>query len=380
MNRLSNSPRPDWQRIVESQGFHFHTGDEGQPYWDESAYYRFSRSEIDAIEEATYALDDMCLQAVEYVVSENLFHRFVIPEPAIDYVRWSWEHDEITLYGRFDLAFDGRQSPKLLEFNADTPTSLLEAAVIQWYWFKDVFPTLDQFNSIHERLMEAWRAVAAEPGRPNSPWHFSALSGVIEDFMTVTYLRDTAIQAGLQTEYIDIERIGWNHDRARFLDEQERPMGNVFKLYPWEWMLEDEFGQHLSIARETTRWLEAPWKMLLSNKAILPILWELFPDSEYLLPASFDPPGYPHVRKPSLGREGANVRRVLGGKVVQETDGPYDGPWIYQAHTPLPDFQGKYPIIGSWLVNGHACGIGVREDVTPVTTNQSRFVPHVFTP
>ena len=153
-------------------------------------------------------LDEMCLQAVEFLVSEgeaNRFARFQVPPPYVEYVRRSWERDEITIYGRFDLAFDGRGEPKLQEFNADTPTSLLEAAVIQWHWFKDLQdtrPELDQFNSIHDRLIEAWRAAAAEPGRPPGPWYFTALRGVLEDYMTVTYLRDTAIQAGLDTRYI----------------------------------------------------------------------------------------------------------------------------------------------------------------------------------
>ena len=245
MKRLDATPRPDWQRTVEGQGFLFHTGEEGQPYWDESAYYQFTAGEIDAIERATYALDEMCLRAVQHVIDEGRFERFQVPPPFVDYVRRSWERDEVTVYGRFDLAFDGKSEPKLLEYNADTPTSLLEAAVIQWQWFKDTRGDLDQFNSIHERLIDAWCAAAAEPGRPPGPWHFAAMNGVCEDAMTVTYLRDTAAQAGLDTRYIDVEQIGWNWDRRRFVDEQERPMGNVFKLYPWEWLVRETFAPQL---------------------------------------------------------------------------------------------------------------------------------------
>jgi glutathionylspermidine synthase len=379
MKRLSASPRPDWEQTVESQGFLFHTGDEGQPYWDESAYYQFTRAEIDQIEQATYALDEMCLQAVEYVISQGRFERFQVPPPFVDYVRQSWERDEITVYGRFDFAFDGRGEPKLLEYNADTPTSLLEASVIQWHWFKATHPELDQFNAIHERLIEAWGAAAAEPGRPEGPWYFTAMNGVLEDYMTVTYLRDTAMQAGLATEYVDVERIGWNWGRRLFVDEAERHMGNVFKLYPWEWLIREQFAPQLLEARDSTRWMEAPWKMLLSNKAILPVLWELFPDSPYLLQANYDPLDRPYVRKPMLGREGANVRKVIGGQVTLETEGPYGGgPWVYQALHPIADFAGNYPVVGSWMINGYACGIGVREDTQPITQNTSRFVPHLM--
>src|SRR5262249_9028422 len=138
----------------------------------------------------------------------------------------------------------------------------------------------------------------------------------------------------------------------------------------------EPFGRYLT--QSETRWLEAPWKMLLSNKAILPILHRLYPDSPYLLPADFSPIGTSYVQKPILGREGANVRIVQHGSVVAERSGNYDGPCIYQQYIPLPNFGRGYAVIGSWMVNGWACGIGIREDEHPITGNQCRFVPHLF--
>jgi len=402
MQRLTLQPRPNWQAIVESQGFHFHSIDD-QPYWDESVCYRFTAAQVDQLEAATYALNDLCLQAVQIVIDENLFHLFQIPPEFVPWVIQSWERDEFTLYGRFDLAYDGHNPPKLLEYNADTPTSLLEAAVIQWFWLKDLQqnptaffsslnpepqtlnPPFDQFNSLHDRLIEAWRAYAQviatrRAGAPavfNPTLYFASVEGSIEDFMTVTYLRDTATQAGLDTQYLPVERIGFNHPRALFVDEAERPIHNLFKLYPWEWMIREQFSPFL--LHTLVHWLEAPWKMILSNKAILPILHRNFPGNPYLLPASFEPLPGPHVRKPILSREGANVAMVIGGKTVIETPGPYGGgPFVFQQLQPLPDFQGNLPVIGSWMVNGNACGIGIREDTSPITGNTSRFVPHFF--
>jgi glutathionylspermidine synthase len=372
MQRITCNPRPNWEATVESQGFYFHTADE-QPYWDESVYYRFARWQIAQLEKATYALNDMCLKAVQHVIDNNLFERFQIPQPFWDWVKKSWDRDEITLYGRFDFAYDGRTAPKLLEYNADTPTSLLEAAVIQWYWLQDTQPKLDQFNSIHERLIEAWKRIKPTT---KGPFFFTALRGNIEDYMTVTYLRDTAMQAGLETQYLDIEDIGWNHVRRCFVDRSERQIGDCFKLYPWEWLVREQFGNNLLL--DNTRWLEAPWKMILSNKAILTVLWELFPQSEYLLESRTEPLGGNYVRKPILGREGANIQVVVNGQVVFETEGIYGGPYVYQQHALLPVFEGNYPVIGSWMVNGYACGIGMREDTAPVIHNTSRFVPHVI--
>jgi glutathionylspermidine synthase len=370
MRRYTITPRENWQTTVESQGFHFHTLDE-QPYWDESACYAFGSDTIDALEKATYALNDMCLKAVEHVMTHNLFDAFRIPLYYADWLRQSWEKEEHTIYGRFDLAFRPGEVPRLLEYNADTPTSLLEAAVIQWHWLKDTRRGTDQFNSIHERLIEAWKALR---GQLPDPVYFASLQDNLEDYMTVNYLRDTAIQAELKTEFLAVEEIAWNPVRKQFVDKQERDIGAIFKLYPWEWMLQEEFGQNLTASH--TRWFEPPWKMILSNKAILPLLWQLYPNSPYLLRADDKPFGSSYVKKPLQGREGANVTIVQNGTAVVSTAGNYGGPAVFQEFFQLPQFDGNYPVIGSWLVNGYACGIGIREDRQPITTNTSRFVPH----
>jgi glutathionylspermidine synthase len=105
------------------------------------------------------------------------------------------------------------------------------------------------------------------------------------------------------------------------------------------------------------------------------------PDSPFLLPASFDPlPSGTYVRKPVLAREGANMQVVIDGKLAFETDGPYQGgPYVYQAiATELKPHDGRYPVLGSWVVDGVACGLGIREDDSLVTRNTSRFVPHTM--
>ncbi|WP_435020698.1 glutathionylspermidine synthase family protein [Tundrisphaera sp. TA3] len=380
MLRVPISPRADWRKRVEAQGLLFHTIDD-EAYWDESAYYLFEADEIDQIERATIALDAMCLEAVDSIIEDGRLEDLGIPAPFHDFVARSWERDEHTIYGRFDLAFDGSGPPRLLEYNADTPTALLEAAVIQWFWARDIVGPaglggsgpIDQFNSLHERLIEAWGRVRRELGGRAV---FAAVGDAVEDVMTATYLRDTAMQGGMQTEALDVSQIGWHAGRRCFTDLRERPIEVLFKLYPWEWMLREAFGRHLPFA--ATRWLEPPWKMILSSKAILPILSDMFPDSPFLLRADFEPIGPTQVIKPIHSREGANVRIVEQGRVVAETGGDYDdGPKVYQEYCPLPDFDGRRPVIGSWMVNGHACGMGIREDDGPITGNASRFLPHL---
>lgn len=381
MLRITTRPRIDWQSAVEAKGLTFHTLD-GIPYWDESAYYLFESSEIDRIEKATQQLHDMCIKAAGHIIESKRLDELAIPRQVHAFIEQSWERDERSIYGRFDLAYDGLGPPKMLEYNADTPTSLLEAAVIQWFWFQDLLAPLnemerasfDQFNSIHEALIEAWGRVRKQMGTHVC---FSGLSEPSEDLMTITYLRDTAIQAGLKTLFLNMSEVGWNARRGVFTDLHEYPIPILFKLYPWEWMIHESFGPHLPAA--PTRWLEPPWKMVLSNKAILPILWEMFPDNPYLLEAHFDPFGDDYVIKPILAREGANITLIEGGEVVAETDGEYgEGAVVYQAAQRLPEFSGNYPVLGSWIVDGEARGLGIREDNSPITRNLSRFVPHLF--
>lgn len=364
---------------MEEQGFVFHTAG-GQPYWDESACYAFTAGEIEVLEQATAQLQQLCLAAAQHVIGTGRFAEFAIPEEAVQLVRSSWEREPPALYGRFDLAYmGGDHPPKLLEYNADTPTSLLEAAVIQWFWLKDVFPGADQFNSLHERLLEKWRQLRGflRPG----PVHFACVSGSVEDFMTVSYLRDLAEQAGCSTVFLHMEDIGWHPVRMRFADPQGRDIRTLFKLYPWEWMVREEFGRYLAFTERSLDWIEPAWKMLWSNKALLAVLWELFPGHPNLLPASLrgapDPLAY--VKKPLLSREGANVTVVREGKPAAVCPGSYGAEgYVYQSLAELPDFNGRSPVIGSWVVDGEPAGIGIREAEGLVTDNLSRFVPHII--
>jgi glutathionylspermidine synthase len=376
MRRITCSPRQGWQQKVEELGLAWHSA--GGAYWNESAYYEFSAKEIDTIEAATNNLHDLCLQAVQQVIDDKLYARMGIPEMAVPLIERSWEEEPPSLYGRFDFAYDGVNPPKLLEYNADTPTALLEAAVVQWYWLQDTFPRKDQFNSLHERIIALWKEL--KPYIPGGQLDFCSVDDV-EDGITITYLQDTANQAGLDTRIYPINEVGW--DGSRFVDPRNRPIQAIFKLYPWEWMINEEFGQHLDQARDTM-WIEPPWKMVLSNKGILPILWNMFPRHPNLLEARFDDPGLLEswVRKPKLSREGANVTLHRAGQDI-ETPGDYgEEGYVYQDLAPLRDFSGWHPVLGSWTV-GHeagntACGMGVRESREPITTNTSQFVPHLF--
>ena len=245
---------------------------------------------------------------------------------------------------------------------------------MQWQWLEAVHPRLDQFNSLHERLIEAWKGLRQAGTQRLS---FAATANHEEDFGNVTYLRDTAAQAGIETDYLDMSAVGFDSMRRSFVNAEGASIDGLFKLYPWEWMIGEVFAPHLLTAG--THWIEPPWKMLLSNKALLVVLWELFPDCEYLLPAAWEPLKVDYVCKPILSREGSNIQIVRRGCVIEETQGPYaDQPVIDQAYHPLATSGESHAVMGSWIVGDTACGLGIREDKNPITHNLSRFVPHVI--
>jgi len=373
MRRVAVPPRPEWRKRAEELGFAFHTID-GKPYWTENVAYALTAKQVDELEDATNELEKLCLQAAEKVIAEGLYEPLRIPELARPLIEASWNNGEKNLYGRFDLAYDGKGPPKLLEYNADTPTALYEASVVQWEWLESTQAGKDQFNSIHERLVDAWGALEIE-GRE---LHFSCVRDHAEDRGTVDYLRDTAIQAGLDAKFLHVDEIGWNEGRGTFMDLDDRPIRTLFKLYPWEWLIGEDFARH--IGPSGIRMIEPPWKMVLANKGILALLWHMFPDHPNLLPASLDEKDAeaPYVKKPLLGREGANVTLVDGPRSVT-TEGSYGAEgFVYQAMAKLPNFDGNYPVVGSWVVASESAGIGIREDDTPITQDTSRFVPHFF--
>jgi glutathionylspermidine synthase len=384
MQRIPANERPDWRRLAERCGFSYHTVN-GEPYWDETAYYAFSLKEIeDDLEAATSALDAMCLELAAFAVTnERILTRLAIPERYWDFIAASWKRRDGSLYGRFDLRYDGNGPAKLLEYNADTPTSVFETAVFQWNWLNDAMALgivprdADQFNSLHERLIEGWKHLAY-----SETIHLAGMLEDPEDAGTLAYLADTAEQAGISTRIIAMDRIGLTSG-GRFVDDADAPVDIAFKLYPWEWMFRETFGASLPGA--STRWIEPPWKAVLSNKGILPLLWEMFPRHPNLLPAYFedDPKRAAldgaFVRKPIHSREGANVEIVTDGKVVEAGEGPYgSGPKILQAFAPLPAFDGNHPMLGAWWAGGAPAGLSVRESAGWVTTNSSRFLPHAI--
>lgn len=386
MLRFFTAERPNWREQADEFGFKFHTM-HGQTYWDETRYYQFTLEQIEqGLEHATAEVHQMCLAVVDKVVNdESLLRTFQIPEQHWPLIQNSWARGEKSLYSRLDFAYNGKGPAKLYENNADTPTSLYETGFWQWLWLQDkvnsgeISRAADQFNSLQEKLVGRFHSLHQQ--HLGEVLHLACCKDTDEDRGTVQYLEDCANEAGIVTKFVYIEDVGHGEGDV-YTDLDDQIITWMFKLYPWEFMLREEYGALLSSAK--VAWVEPPWKAILSNKALLPLLWKLFPNHPNLLPAFFEQ-DLPrsnlsrYVKKPIFAREGANVSIHIDGKQTFSSGGPYgEEGFIYQEYFPLPKFADDYALIGAWLVDDQPAGISVREDNNRITQDLSRYVPHII--
>ncbi len=388
MIRRPGQPRPDWQERLEEIGLTYHSGGvepepglDGGLWWHEGDYWELTETEVDALDDATAALHALCLAALDHLVRREpqlLQQDFGMADWMADYVCRSWLRGDPALMGRMDLAWNAATgTAHLLEYNADTPTLAIETALAQWFWLQTVHPGADQFNSLHEALLDGFRALA--PRIAGRPLHFTAFSDAPEEWAHSTYFRDLAEQAGIATQAIGIPDIRWNDAASEFRDADENRIQFLHKLYPWEWAATDEFGPFF--ARDTVGVLEPPWKAVLSHKAILPLLWRLNSGHPNLLEAHHGPAPATGdwVEKPALGREGANIRLLHDGQLAASTAGSYGGSaMISQRRAPMLAQDGWTVVLGSWIAHGKACGIIFRESRDTIVRENSRVLPHLF--
>lgn len=426
MRRIFVEKRPNVERLLESQGMVYaridpYPDDPSYLYWPDDSYYSFTSEEITLLETASRDVFDMCCEAAEYLIAhpDIITGKMAIPAFCLKAIKASWDLEPAwgSVYGRFDVCFGGLDHPdprlrvpRFYEYNADTPTTLLEASTIQWLWLEQTGHGKDQFNSICERLVDAWKrnleVMQAQvfAGHRLPTVHFSCTkhdrSG--EEGMNTTLLMETCRQAGWRTKTVFVEDIALAPD-GRFYDSDGAHIDVIFKLYPWEDMVTEQFGEacfrdmeRLGLHSEAgeyiggTVWIEAPYKMLWSNKAVWAVLWQLFKDdprSKWLLPTYFDgekPSSLTKfARKPIYSREGADVRLEEDGKVIADMSRGWFGKegHVLQELALLPEYetregQRRWPVLGVWFVDGEPAGMGVREDKSPITTNASAFIPH----
>jgi glutathionylspermidine synthase len=381
------------KEALEEIGFYWHTDIDNTDYIADSMV-EVSEAEAEAYYNAANEIYDMFVEAGEYVVKNNLFHEIGIPFNLVESIKLSWENDvHWHLYGRFDFAggIDGKPI-KLLEFNADTPTAVFETAVIQWALARhNGFDTASQFNNLYEALKANFKRVvtlARDPEDFDSLYEgwkmlFSSVRGTKEEENTVKFLQQVAHEAGWTTGFTYMDEVGFDRGYGVF-DEDKEPYEFWFKLYPWEEIAigEPQLLEDLAamLKDQKSIFLNPAYAAMFHSKGMLVILKQLFPDSPYLLDASFEPlAGRAFVEKKCFSREGANVRIFdATGNIVTENDGVYgNSKNVYQEFVELPkDASGAHYQAGVFFAYEGA-GLGFRKG-GKILDNMSKFVGHIL--
>jgi glutathionylspermidine synthase len=385
--------KPLTDEYLESIGFQWHTDEDNTSYVADEVLV-ISEDEANAYYEACNELYDMFAQAGEYVIENDLFHEINIPFNLIELVKESWENDvHWHLYSRFDLAggIDG-QDIKLIEFNADTPTSLFETAIIQWAMLKaNGLNEASQFNNLYEALKDNFKRIITlesdlekfDEYYQKLGWKilFSSISTSSEDINTTKLLQHIATEAGFNTDFEYIENVQFNDDGI-FKDDEQFEFW--FKLIPWENIAIDESELALlltDIIKEKNAIIFNPaYTLMFQSKGFMKILWDLYPNHPLLLETSFEPlENKKQVEKRCFGREGANIKIINSdGSIDSETQGEYEGhKAIYQEYVELPtDKEGRTYQAGVFFAY-EACGLGFRRG-EKILNNMSKFVGHMI--
>jgi len=378
---------------LESIGFLWHTDEDNTSYVADELV-EISEEEANGYYEACNELYDMFCEAGEYVIENDLFHEINIPFNLVELIKESWENDvHWHLYSRFDLAggVDGKPI-KLIEFNADTPTSLFETAIIQWAMLKlNKMEDVSQFNNLYEALIDNFKRIITldteivnfEEYYSKLGWKilFSSISSSSEDINTTKLLQHIANEAGFNTDFEYIENVQFS-DEGIFKEQESFEFW--FKLIPWEDIAiqESELALLLSeIIKEKKAIVFNPaYTLMFQSKGFMKILWDLYPNHPLLLETSFEPlKGKKQVEKRCFGREGANTKIINSdGSIDVETPGEYEGhKAIYQEYVELPtDAQGNSYQAGVFYAY-EACALGFRKG-GKILNNMSKFVGHII--
>ncbi len=378
--------------VLEDIGMSWHTDADGSAYVS-NALVRVSDAEAEAYAEAANSLYDMYVEAAQVVIDEQRYIELGIPSNMVPMIEDSWERDDWHLYGRFDLAggLDGLPI-KLIEFNADTPTSLFETAIVQWALLKaNGMDESRQFNNLHEMLQQNFKRLLIgeapletfEQRYNGEAILFSSAPELPEDERTVRFLQEVASAAGFYTDFSYLGEAGFS-ERDGVYNSDEQRADFWFKLYPWEDIAADELELMRLLEgiqlHGHTRFVNPAYTLLFQSKGMLKVLYERFPDSPYLLPAAHEPlPDAKQVAKKLFGREGANTQILdADGRILAETDGPYaHHKTVYQGWAEFPrDGTGQHYQAGVFFA-WEACALGFRRG-GEILDDMSKFVGHVM--
>lgn len=363
-------------------------GPDGEPWWVTDAAYLIHPELVDQLFEAATGIQKRCYDAVDALVASGDYAYFGIRNRAMQTaIAQSWRAKDSPLYGRMDFSFAPDGTPMLLDYEADSPFGMAEAAYVQWEWFEAWQAATGKGFDSQENLI--YEKLAAHIPRAGLPQRFAIACGGettatgapadTGERFDAEFLAELAREAGLRPGICGIEQVGWDLDAMRFTDDADEPLEALVKIYPWDWMEDEPNVEVLPQCR--TRILPGAWVRLVGDKTMMALLWHMAPGAPNLLPTFLERPAQgAMVAKPRRGWDGEHV--YLPGQTPGEVPEEEMGPLLYQAHCPLPQFTTNggavHANLSVWMVGGEPAGISFRESRGPVTGPSARFVPHIL--
>lgn len=391
LKNLTISP----EASLRSIGWNWMLGEDTLPYITNEMVV-VSETEAENYFDAANELYEMYIAAAQHVIDNERYSELGIPENLIELIEDSWENDaNWHIYGRFDLSGGIDEKPiKLIEFNADTATCIPETAIVQWASLKaNDLDESQQFNTLYETFIEKFRELHLQNPNFEKTLLISTMKDFPEDETNMQVLGEAAKEAGFEVAFDYIENVEFSATDGIF--KQNSSNGSFikydfwFKLIPWEYIGwdEPELAQILTEISKNKKAviLNPAYTLLFQSKAILKVLWELYPNHPLLLETSSKSIlGKTCVEKVLFGREGANVRIISpSGTTETSTDGEYfEQNTVFQEYTEfIKDNPGNSRAAFSYQAGvffvGEACGLGYRRG-GKILDNKAQFCGHLI--
>lgn len=366
---------------------------------DPYQYFTISESAEQELIKATNELHLMYLHATDKVMKDdNLLALFDIPKILWPRLRLSWQrrrHHMIT--GRMDFCMDER-GLKVYEYNADSASCHTEGGLILEQWLKQGYYGTghNPAEGLLDELAGAWKHSRARP------FVHIMQDKDLEENYHAKFIQRSLTQAGFESKILfGLDELRWDA-AGQLIDADGRLVNCVWKTWAWETAIEqvrevsaDEYAAvpirtgHPQnevrlidvLLRPEVLVFEPLWTVIPGNKAILPVLWSLFPHHRYLLDTDFvvndEQAKTGYAVKPISGRCGNNID-LIGpqDEVLDQTSGQFvDRKNIYQQLWCLPKVDGKYIQVCTFTVGGNYGGTCLRGDSSLVVKKESDIEP-----
>lgn len=357
---------------------------------------------------ATEKLGKVFSKTVTYVQNchDQIFEMLGIPKEAHEAIRNAVFSDIVTTVGRFDFALT-QEGLKMLEFNADTPTSIVEAFYVnneacQFFGLDNPNHMLDlNIETAFLKILRQYQKL----GYSTDTIVFSALGWHDEDRVTTEFLLQ---KSGLNGKFIPLEDLRVYEDRLCYWENGPQPIDVWYRLHALEKLAEEKdsdgypTGAHVIdlVARKKLALINPPSAFIAQTKALQALIWnlhemkEFYTEQEHETISKYMLPTYMEnnflgvhsfVVKPVYGREGGAVSLFTadGTLITSDKEESYwDQPMIYQQKAELEEievntlngaFKGR-GLWGSFLIGGHSSGICLRVGEL-ITGNLSYYLP-----